>query len=170
MRPTSDAQWKTAKREESSLTWNMDSSIDLLWLFVLLHLLWWEEILKIWRCKSGSTIRCTMILESIRETMRIAIQTSVLAFACILWMPQLVNNTTQNFFQNSLTVYYLYVKKSENESLSVMSDSLWLQGLQPTRLLCPWNSLSKNTGVDSHSLILGIFPTQGSNPGLLLSH
>ena len=70
-----------------------------------------------------------MILESIRETMGIAIQPSVLAFACILWMPQLVNNTTQKFFQNSLTVYYLYVKKSENESLSAMSDTLWLQGL-----------------------------------------
>ena len=25
---------------------------------------------------------------------------------------------------------------------------------------------SKNTGVDSHSLLQGIFPTQGSNPGL----
>ena len=29
--------------------------------------------------------------------------------------------------------------------------------------LCPWNSPSKNTGVDSHSLLQGIFPTQGSN-------
>ena len=33
---------------------------------------------------------------------------------------------------------------------------------------CPWNSLGKNTGVDCHSLLQGIFPTQGSNPGLLL--
>ena len=33
------------------------------------------------------------------------------------------------------------------------------------RLLCPWNSLSKNTGVGSHSLLQGIFPIQGSNPG-----
>ena len=31
----------------------------------------------------------------------------------------------------------------------------------------PWNSPDKNTGVDSHSLLLGIFPTQGSNLGLL---
>ena len=30
----------------------------------------------------------------------------------------------------------------------------------------PWNSPGKNTGVDSHSLHEGIFPTQGSNPGL----
>jgi len=32
--------------------------------------------------------------------------------------------------------------------------------------LCPWNSPGKNTGVGSHSLLQGIFPTQGSNPGL----
>ena len=41
------------------------------------------------------------------------------------------------------------------------------QGLQPARPLCPWNSPGKNTGVGSHSLLQGIFPTQGSNPGLL---
>ena len=34
-------------------------------------------------------------------------------------------------------------------------------------LLCPWNSLGKNTGVGSHSPLQGIFLTQGSNPGLL---
>jgi len=33
--------------------------------------------------------------------------------------------------------------------------------------LCPWNSPGKNTGVSSHSLLQGIFPTQGSNPRLL---
>ena len=39
-------------------------------------------------------------------------------------------------------------------------------GLQPDRLLCPWDSLGKNTGVGCHSLLQGIFPTQESNPGL----
>ena len=33
-------------------------------------------------------------------------------------------------------------------------------------LLCPWNSPGKNIGVDCHFLLQGIFPTQGSNPGL----
>ena len=33
--------------------------------------------------------------------------------------------------------------------------------------LCPWDSPGKNTGVDCYSLLQGIFPTQGSNPGLL---
>ena len=35
-----------------------------------------------------------------------------------------------------------------------------------TRLLCPWNSPNKNTGVGYHSLLQGIFLTQGSNPRL----
>ena len=34
-------------------------------------------------------------------------------------------------------------------------------------LLCPWNSPGKNTGLHSHSLLQGIFLTQGWNPGLL---
>ena len=52
-------------------------------------------------------------------------------------------------------------------SQSVMSSSLWLHGLWPTRLFCPWNSPDKNIGVSDHSLYQGIFLTQGSNPGLL---
>ena len=36
----------------------------------------------------------------------------------------------------------------------------------PARLLCPWNSPSKNTAVGSQYLLQGIFPTQGLNPGL----
>ena len=41
--------------------------------------------------------------------------------------------------------------------------SLWPQRLQPIRLLCPWDSPGKNTRVGSHSLLQGIFLTQGSN-------
>ena len=35
------------------------------------------------------------------------------------------------------------------------------------RVLSPWDSPGKNTGVGSHFLLQGIFPTQGSNPGPL---
>ena len=35
------------------------------------------------------------------------------------------------------------------------------------RLLCPWDSPSKNTGMGCHALLQGIFLTQGSNPHLL---
>ena len=47
------------------------------------------------------------------------------------------------------------------DCMKVVSDSLWPHGLYN-----PWNSLGQNTGVDSLSLLQGIFPTKGSNPGL----
>ena len=50
---------------------------------------------------------------------------------------------------------------------SAMSNSLWPYELQPARLLCPWDSLGKGTRVGCHALLQGIFPTQGSNPGIL---
>ena len=34
-------------------------------------------------------------------------------------------------------------------------------------LLCPWDSLGKNTGVGCHARLQGIFLTQGLNPRLL---
>ena len=52
-------------------------------------------------------------------------------------------------------------------SLSAVSDSLQPRGLQPTRLLCPWDSPGKNAGVGCHALLQGIILTQGSNPRLL---
>ncbi|CAI9161868.1 unnamed protein product [Rangifer tarandus platyrhynchus] len=48
------------------------------------------------------------------------------------------------------------------ESCSVMSDSS-----QPHGLYSPWNSPGQDTGAGIHSLLQGIFLTQGSNPGLL---
>ena len=37
----------------------------------------------------------------------------------------------------------------------------------PARVLSPWDSLGKNTGVDCQTLLQGIFPTQASNLYLL---
>ena len=51
--------------------------------------------------------------------------------------------------------------ESEGESHSVMSDSLRLHGVYS-----PWNSPGQNTAVGSLSLLQGIFPSQGLNPGL----
>ena len=52
--------------------------------------------------------------------------------------------------------------KKVSESRSVVSDAL-----QPHGLYGPWNSPGQNTGVGSLSLLQGIFPIQGLNPGLL---
>ena len=51
--------------------------------------------------------------------------------------------------------------ESQSQSHSVVSDSLWPQGLYS-----PWNSPGQNTRVGSHSLLHWIFSTQQSNPGL----
>ena len=40
-------------------------------------------------------------------------------------------------------------------------------GLQPSRLLCPWDSPGKTTGMGCHFPLQGILLTQGLNPGLL---
>ena len=50
---------------------------------------------------------------------------------------------------------------------AVMSDALQSCGLCPARILYPWDSPGKNIGVDSHSLLQGLFLTQGSNLGAL---
>ena len=55
---------------------------------------------------------------------------------------------------------------------SVLSrfSGVWIgrpHGLQPSRLLCPWDSPGQNTGVGCHALLQGIFPTRGLNPRLL---
>ena len=49
----------------------------------------------------------------------------------------------------------------ESESGSVVSNSLRLHGLYST-----WNSPGQNAGLGGLSLLQGIFPTQGSNPGI----
>ena len=46
---------------------------------------------------------------------------------------------------------------------SVVSDWLWAHGLLPARLLYPWDSPGKNTGIGCHSLLQGIFLIPGSN-------
>ena len=56
---------------------------------------------------------------------------------------------------------------SFTEILSLfMLSHVWLFAtpwIAPTRLLCPWNFPGKNTRVGRHSLLQGIYPTQGSN-------
>ena len=49
----------------------------------------------------------------------------------------------------------------------VIQSCLTLCNAMDPRLLCSWNSPGKNTGVDSHPRLQGIFLTQGSNLGLL---
>ena len=61
-----------------------------------------------------------------------------------------------------------HIGKVKSVSHAVVSHSLRPRhGLQPTKLLCPWDFTGKNTGMGSHSLLQGIFPDQGLNSGVL---
>ena len=51
---------------------------------------------------------------------------------------------------------------------SAVSDFVQLHRLQPTRLVCPWDSPGKNAGVGCPALLQGIFPTQGLNWSLCI--
>ena len=62
-------------------------------------------------------------------------------------------------FQRLFFVCLLF-KVIGSESRSVVSDSL-----RPHGLYSPWNSPDQNTGVTSLSLLQGLFPSQGLNPG-----
>ena len=66
-----------------------------------------------------------------------------------------------------LLIASFYIREKVKVSRSVTSNSLRPHGLQPTRLLRPWDFPGNSTGVGRHFLLQGIFPTQGSNPGLL---
>ena len=59
-------------------------------------------------------------------------------------------------------LHSLHFHESESDSRSVLSDSLRPHGLHSS-----WNTPGQNTGMDSCSLLQGIFLTQESNRGLL---
>ena len=61
----------------------------------------------------------------------------------------------------------MHTRGSESVSHSVVSNSLRPHRLYPASLLCPWDSLGKNTGVDCHALLQGILLTLELNLGVL---
>ena len=66
--------------------------------------------------------------------------------------------------------YVTLFSQSESKSVNPLVVPHFLElmdCMQPTRLLCPWTSPGKNTGVGAISFFRGIFPTKGSNLGLL---
>ena len=54
-------------------------------------------------------------------------------------------------------------KISATAAASFVSGSVQPYGLQPARLLCPWNSLGKSSRLGCHALLQGVFPTERSN-------
>ena len=67
---------------------------------------------------------------------------------------------------------YLFILGGASRSVLLKYDWKWkllscVQLFATHGLYSPWNSLGQNTGVGTLSLLQEIFPTQGSNPGLL---
>ena len=71
-----------------------------------------------------------------------------------------------NMFSMVSDIYYVFNITVKSVSYSVVLDSLRPNGLWPAKLLCLWISPGKNIGIGCLFLLQGIFPTQGSNPGL----
>ena len=76
------------------------------------------------------------------------------------WMGVLLKWLTGRKF---LEVLFYHIAFSTVLNRSVVSNSLRPHGLQPSRLLCPWDSPGTNTGVGCHALL----QAQASNPSLL---
>ena len=107
---------------------------------------------------------------------------SLFFFVWLISLSRMPFNYVENRFCIKLSVFFFFFffilgghcfasslkwkRKQKWKSLS----PIWLfvsSWTVPARLLCPWDSPGKNTGVGSHSLPQGIFPTQGSNPVFL---
>ena len=78
----------------------------------------------------------------------------------ILCVAHKTSSSRHSFSEGALTTTLLLynVKVKVDQSCPTLCD--------PRGLYSPWNSPGQNTGVGSLSLLQGIFPTQGLNPGL----
>ena len=114
---------------------------------------WWLITSKCFLCFFEFWLEFAEILGSVGQN-----------FFSISGSPQLSSFQTYIIFWRPY--FFLFSSGHAVLSCSVVSDSLWSHGLQPATPLCPWDSPGRNTGVGCHTLLQGIFPTQGSNPGL----
>ena len=84
----------------------------------------------------------------------------------IIWYFSILHNLILLYHLCPLCLPYLLAKT--DVKLNVFKYNLHRKtSMKKYRLLCPWNSPGKNTGMDCHSLLQGIFRTQESNPDLL---
>ena len=72
---------------------------------------------------------------------------------------RVVNSKYISYITDKGNYIYMAGLKEGNTEVTYIN-----RNLIKDRLLCPWNSSGKNTGVGCHSLLQGIFPTQGSRP------
>ena len=81
-----------------------------------------------------------------------------------IWRIIIIKNKLNWSMQNLQTCMHLF-SALENENNKLLSRVRLFA--TPWTIYSPWNSPGQNTKVGSFSLLQGIFPTQGSNPGFL---
>ena len=74
------------------------------------------------------------------------------------------NNINSSYLTAALGIIFSYLIESEKVKMKVVRLCPTL--CDPHGLNSPWNSWGQNTGEGSLSLLQGIFPTRGLNPGL----
>ena len=106
---------------------------------------------------------------SVLETSDLQIHLSTPSLpAHVTWKMLLQLCTSHSFYiyQMQIALHRVVSKSYKAASVYIPTNSVWKM-LSPVQLfVTPWNSLGQNTGMGSLSLLHGIFPTQGSNPGL----
>ena len=87
-----------------------------------------------------------------------------------LWFFHLFKFISNNAWKLWSFVFSQYNNSGEKRKVKMLVSHVQLFAIPwtvTTRLLYPWNSPGKNTGVGCHSHLQGIFPTKGLNQGLL---
>ena len=77
-----------------------------------------------------------------------------------------IHNQQVNSFPSSFSFFCfrLYFNREVKVLVTQSCPTLWPHGSWPARLLCPWNSPGKNTGVGCHYLLQRVFLTQRLKP------
>ena len=89
-----------------------------------------------------------------------------IVYADIMKMKQVIREK-YNFVLGHIEFEFYVAGRVFVYVLSLSRVRLFVTPWTVTRLLCPWGFPGKSTGVGCHYLLQGIFPTQGSNTGLL---
>ena len=88
------------------------------------------------------------------------------SYSSFLVLNVCISETSHHHILN-FTCTYVHCKHTCIHAKSLQSCPTLCYPMITARLLCPWDSPNKNTGMGCHALLLGIFLTQGSNPHLL---
>ena len=112
-----------------------------------------SSVLHRWKLVPRSLITCSKVLRSPNLPYLSLFQFYKAKMMIQVWTCKKLSLKSQGFTSH----YFSPEPACVAFSLSVMSHSLRPHGLQPARLLCPWDSPGKNTAVGCHFLLQGIF-------------